>query len=524
MTNSTITVNNIDPINGRYLSAAIKSANDLTLFPNDKYENEVVIPLQPIYPLTNDLTFQFAHHRVAYPGMRWQCPVRCNGGVNPRVYDIHVAPTGMTLGFNVGSNWNNGFTVDPNYGLLTWDNPVIGEHLIVIRCADQSGAVTTIKFTLLVSTLHHLFVAPTSRGDGTGSSYANAMGESTAILNASTHTSTINKVMVLCGGEYPSVNQLYLNKDTGTATVIGYPNEVAIFKNRIKFLSSDCTVGFLTIKDVGVSNFGVIYCEYTCHRLSSFYNSFEGCLNTDIPTSNNQAVHGFNSASTRRNNLVFLNNTYIDCHQLHAEDLYSCDKVLIQCEKWITTSNPTLATQARSVWFPKARCDKNEISFNVYDNPHVSGRAQGIIQTYNGVDGGVGSTTNVTLQIEYNFIRCSNSELAVVSNGASNLTVAGDPFTLTNYIRRNTFINGGIASKNYDYSYNINRRTFLSNNVVQTSSGLDVSGIYSGNPPLAEWFSNVATLYGTNLINVNGTLNAGNISYKGSRGAELYEL
>lgn len=490
--------------------------------PSGNYTVDSGLPLQKMYPMSDSVTHQYSHHRCAHPAMKWECPVRAMGGSNPRFYEIVQAPVGMTIGEFLENDVNGDLVINREYGLLTWTTPVVGNHRVVVRCTDQYGRYVVFAFTLTCATGLHLFVAPSARGTGNGSSYANAMGESSAILNGSTSPS-INKVLVLCGGDYTSTNALTLNKDTVASSVIGYPSETAIWRNKIAYDNHDCAVGFLTVKEVGTSDFGVVRSYSASNRLASFYNIFDKCFNSSIGSSNNQSVHGFSSGVTWRENIVNLNNTYIDCDELHALDAYNMDSLLVQCETWTTSNNPALLNQGRSVWFPKARHRNCEISFNVYDNPHVSGRSQGIIQAYNGIDGSQGVLQDTVSSIEYNFIRCASTESALFSNNAANLaSPLGSSVELVNSIHRNTFIDGSVASKNWDYQYNVNRRTLLDNNIKHSPSGLDASVTSIDGVADSVWFLNPSMLFGTSIVDAGGRLTVGNVTHRGKKGAQVY--
>lgn len=504
-------------------SYIVPSTSTIYKLASDRYTQDSNAPLQIMYPASDAETFQFAHHRVAYPGMRWECPVRAMGGSNPRFYEIVKAPAGVTLGEWLVADVNGKCVVNREYGLLTWNNPTVGTHRIIIRCTDQYGRYVIFRWTLVCATGNHLFMAPAARGTGDGSTYANAIGEVTVNLSSST-APAINKVLVLCAGEYTSTNALILDKATGAASAIGYPGETAIWKNKVSYNNHDCVIGFVTIKQVSTTDFGIIRSYGGHHRLASFYNTFLECYNGDVPAQNNQCIHGFSSAGVWRQNIVNLNNTYIDCNQLHAIDAYNVDTLLLQCETWITTNTPALLTQSKSVWFPKARYRSCEISFNTYDNPHVSGRSQGVIQVYNGVGGAGGGNIDTLTTVEYNFIRCATTEAAIFSNNAANMSaMATVPVTLTNFIHRNTCINGNIAAKNWDYPYAVNRRTILRDNVMQVASGNNASVTSLNGVDDALWYSNPSMAYGAAITDSEGILTGANIALRGKKGSHIYK-
>lgn len=487
-----------------------------------KYINDSGITLKKMYPMSDEVTFTYAHHRVAYPGMQWECPVRAMGGSNPRFYEIVKAPAGVTLGEWLVDDGNGDYVINRSYGLLTWPSPIVGNHLIIIRCTDMYGRYVTFKWNLKCSTEHHLFVAPTARGTGDGSSHANAIGESSVIYNGST-TPALNKVIVLTGGVYTSTNAMVLNASVGSASVIGYPGEEAIWKNRIAFNSSDCTVGFITIKEAITTDFGIIYSYNAVNRCSSFYNKFDSCINGDIVTSNNQALHGFSAGVAWRDNIIIINNTYIDCNKLHAFDIYNVNTLLSQCDEWIINNLPANANNSRSIWFPKARVREYEISFNKFDNPTVSLFGTGVIQAYSGYDGTQGGLLDYTGSIEYNFIRSFPGETAIQCNQAANFSaMASTPTTVNVNIHRNTIINGNVSAKNWDYQYGINRRVTMRNNVYQATGGANASVTSIGGVVDSVWFNNTDTLFGNGIVDSNGKLTAGNSLLRGISGSQVY--
>jgi len=500
------------------------SSNTAYRFPAGYYETDTPIPLTVMYPRPDSETYVNAHHRVAYTAMKWQCPVRCLGGSNPRFYEIVQAPSGVTLGEFLSQDVNGNYIVDPDYGLLTWTTPTVGLHSIKVRCTDQNGDYKVISFTVLVSTAKHLFVAPTARGTGDGSSYSNAMASATAILSSST-APALGKVLVLCGGTYTSAHAMILNKTTGAGSVIGYPDEVAIWQNKVDMETDDCSVGFVTFQGVGTNDFGVVGSYDIVDRIIGYYNTFNQCTNTNVGGSNNQSCYGLSGPNgVWREYVCFINNTYIDCDELHAFDIYKVDKLLSQCDTWITSNDPSVATSARSVWFTKARYTKTEISFNTYDNPHVSGHAAGIIAPYNAAEPSGAEVDTVLSVIEYNFVRCASTENGIYSNGAENLNSPWpSQFVITNTIRRNTVINGGIGALNYDYEYNLNRRTLVYNNVMQRSTGANMTVTPISGVADSVWFENPSMLYGTSLVDATGVLNAGNSTHRGKKGAQVYK-
>lgn len=513
------------PISSKLNSYGLQPTTKTTYnLPIPNYINDSGITLQKMYPMDDALTNAYAHHRVAYPGMTWECPVRAMGGSNPRFYEIVKAPIGVTLGEWLVPDGNGDYVVNRDYGLLTWPNPTAGNYLIIVRCTDMYGRYVTFKWSLNCSTANHMFIAPVSRGTGNGSTYANAIGEASVIFNGST-SPALNKVMVFTAGDYTSTNTMHLSTSTGSASAIGYPGETAIWRNKIALDSSDCTVGFMNIIGASTTDFGVIYSYTAVNRISSFYNRFESCINGDIATSNNQALHGLSAGVTWRDNVCIMNNTYIDCSKLHAFDFYNVNTLLSQCDEWIINNLPANANNSRSIWFPKARVKNYEISFNKFDNPTVSLPGTGVIQAYNGYDGTQGGILDYTGSIEYNFIRSYPNETAIQCNQAANFSAAAvNTATVNINIHRNTIINGNITARNWDYNYGINRRVTMLKNVYQPTGGANASVSSIGGVADSVWFNNIDTLFGNNVVDGNGKLTVGNNALRGLTGAQVYRV
>lgn len=320
-------------------SGAVTPTNDTSFkFPAGYYDSTVAVPLQKMYPLSDGLTPTFSHHRCAHPGMRWECPVRAMGGSNPRFYELVQGPVGMTIGGFLTLS-NGTYKADRNYGLLTWNTPVIGTYNIIVRCTDQNGTYLTFRWTLVCALGLHCFIAPIAQGNGDGSLKANAKAESAVILNGST-VGAAGKVMVLVGGTYASTNAIYLDKINGACSCIGYPSETVIWGSHVQAATDDCAIGFITVKGASTNDFGIIGSYSAVNRFIGFYNTFDSCYNTDVVNHNNQVCYGFSdSGSNWRKNIVLIDNTYINCDSIGAFDTYNCDSVLSQKDVWIGTNN-----------------------------------------------------------------------------------------------------------------------------------------------------------------------------------------
>lgn len=477
-----------------------------------------VTPLKRIYPKTDIETTANSHHRVAYPGLRWECPIRCLGGSNPRWGVIITAPAGMVIG--------NGWSVDGNGVLtylddslnLTWANPILGSHSIAIRVFSQDNTSVIFRFTLVVATGNHFFVGTVASGTGDGSTPNNVMAWSNAYLGDTIVGPAIGKVVVLRGGSYP-MRTVDLNLSYNFNTVINYPDETPVFEGvsslswNVK--SDNCVLIGIQFANFDITVEGVIRAKSIQHRLLVWRCKFINIVS--LGGSKNQCgVYTDNQGVAKRKDYVISQCVFQD-FRTSAYDFYGTENSLID-RNTFTILDPTFTSMGVSpVFFHKSGNILYEISFNVFDNPTVnaSSSTNGIIYPYNAATTSPGPQTGI---IEYNFVRC-NGGSAIVSNQASN---EGFYTTANNYIRRNTVIGGAVTCQNYDTTST--RFTYLDSNVIQNSNG---GAIGTTKVPSSAAFTSInAECHGTSgIVDSNGALTG---SYRsnwfGMRGSEVRKL
>ncbi len=494
------------------------STNTAYLFPPGYFEPDSLLPLQKIYPQDDATTPAASHHRRAYPGLRWECPVRAMGGSNPRFYELLSGPPGMRIGEFLQRDASGDYVPTPDYATLIWESPVAGSYLIRVRCSDQNNTPVLFEFRLQVALDGHLFTAPTSLGSGDGSSPQNAMAWNQAMLGNGVVSPSRGKVLVCRGGNYTLSDAVLVNASHMATSLIAYPGETPVFNRGIQMRASDVFIGGLRFEGIGTGNFGVINDWEFNHRWSVWRCHFERCFNSNTAQHENQscigAVNG--GRAQGRQHLLVAENTYRNCSGLHGYDFFNVDTHLCERETFIV-DDPSIQVR-HSVWFPKGYCRFYEISFCRADLPPQAVEAESIIQAYN-------AAYAVTLpsvgSIEYNFVRGGSNVGGLVTNGAANATAANvGPITIVCQVRRNTFVGKRIGARNWDRESGVDRHSDFAANVLQTASNgaVGVSGAANNNPV---WFvERDALSAGAGLVDGSGRLiDAG---FRGRRGAQVW--
>jgi hypothetical protein len=495
------------------------STNTAYLFPPGYFEPDSLLPLQKIYPQSDAVTAAASHHRRAYPGLRWECPVRAMGGSNPRFYELLSGPAGMRIGEFLQRDASGDYVPTPDYATLIWESPVAGNYLIRVRCSDQNNTPLLFEFRLQVALDGHLFTAPTRLGNGNGSSPENAMAWNEAVLGNGVLSPSRGKVLVCRGGNYALAAAQLISGAHMATSLIAYPGETPVFNQRMTIVSDDVFIGGLSFHGVGTSNFGVITNSASNHRWSIWRTRFESCFNLQPAAANNQACIGASSNGRvdGRQHVLLAENTYYNCIALHGYDFYNVDTHLCEREHFIL-DDPAIEV-TKSVWFPKAYCRFYEISFCRANLPAQATAVENIIQAYNAAFTvslpGVGS-------IEYNFIRGGANLEPLRSNGAgNNLQPVAGAITLINQIRRNTLVGEKVAAMNLDRAFGVERSSHFRSNVLQTLNGGQVirHGAENANPA---WFLEQDTVRGSaGVVDTEGRLVDPGL--RGRRGAQVWK-
>ena len=414
-------------------------------------------PPVAIHPRPDAETPAEAYHRVAYPGMRWDCPVRAAFGAYPYFAEIVTAPAGMTIGAWLVEKPDGELSEDAAYCTLTWPQPVVGTYPIAVRITDQQGAAVDFTWTLVVDTQHHYFVAPVATGKGDGSSRADQAAFATVFGPTSQEVSPAKgHVLVLASGTYPISEPMKLLPDRKPVSIMAYPGDTPELLAtdrlaRISHKSSDSMLSGLRFRNFG--NAGCIFTYDGGDRLSVWRNTFTGFFG-DTKISDNESVWFCGRLDRgKRRYLLMAENTYVDCIDVCVFDFYTVGPMLSERDVFIT-SQPKVS---EPLWFPKSMCDY-DIRRHVFDNPGSLAPWSGVMAGYNAKhEGGTSSG-----EVRYNFVRSAIGEGALSRwNGAS----TADTQACFDY--RNTYIGGGVAAVDYLRS----NQVLFEANVIQNQAG-----------------------------------------------------
>jgi len=194
---------------------------------------------------------------------------------------------------------------------------------------------------------------------------------------------------------------------------------------------------------------------------------------------------------------LFKNNTGI-----HGYDFYTVkDHAFVRNILQVTNG----ATTMDASWiFPKLQAGGGDIMFNYADIPTITSTNDSIIQLLNAWEPNYPISYNITQRCEYNFVRTGGAQI-LHSNGDNDSALPELPQNiLANYIKRNTFIGGTVASEYYTPTSNTKRHTYLESNVIINSLGGATVP-----PSSSAWFF-------VSGINVQGTPAAGLVDANGN--------
>ena len=157
----------------------------------------------------------------AYPGFVYNVRAGVTGGVYPYQHVLTAAPPGMTI---------NSFT-----GEINWSNPatVASPHAVTLRVTDQAGTVTTVSWTITVTTSGFRFMdavnGKTVANGGTGTinnpwKTIEDMYEGPA-GTADYKYSYKNEFLYFRNGTYQVAPEIYINGSFKPIVWMAYPGE-----------------------------------------------------------------------------------------------------------------------------------------------------------------------------------------------------------------------------------------------------------------------------------------------------------
>lgn len=414
-------------------------------------------PLVAIHPRPDSETPPEAYHRVAHPGLRWQCPVRAAFGAYPYHFRLTAGPPGMTIGAWLERDADGTLRETPAYGTLDWPSPAAGAHRIAVAITDQQGAAVECVWTLTVDAQHHYFAGPEASGQGDGSTAANRAAFAT--VYGGTHEAISpaqGRVLMLAGGSYTLAQPFRLDAKCKPNAIVAMPGEDVVITAaapdaRIAFKSDDGYLAGLHLRNFGPK--GCIFTYEAVNRLTVWRNRFTGCFG-DPKISDNESVWFCSRLDQgKRRHLLMAENTYIDCIDVALFDFYTVGPMLSERDVF-TTSQKKIS---EPLWFPKSMCDY-DIRRHVFDNPGSEAPGSAVMAGYNAKhEGGTSSG-----EVRYNFVRS-----AVGGGLLSNWNQASTAATRDCYDYRNTYIGAAVASRDWLKSNHV----LFEANVIQNRDG-----------------------------------------------------
>lgn len=379
--------------------------------------------LTAIHPRPETETAPTAYHRVAHPGLRWDCPVRAAFGSYPYHYRLTSAPQGMTIGAWLERQPDGTLRETPAYGTLSWPAPVAGTHRIAVTITDQQGASVECAWTLTVDALHHYFAGPEATGKGDGSSpadraaFAAVYGDSHEAVSPA-----CGKVLMLAGGAYTLAQAFRLDARCKPIAVVAMPGETPDItattpEARFAFKSDD---GFLA--GLHLRNFGPKGCIFTfdaVHRLTVWRNAFTGLFGNPKISDNESVWYCSRLDQGKRRHLLMAENRYHDCRDVAIFDFYTVGPLLSERDVFTTTQS----SLSEPLWFPKSMCDY-DIRRHVCDISATVAPGSGVMAGYNANTSGDQPLSSG--EIRWNFVRTAPGEGATAKWNNATTAIATD--------------------------------------------------------------------------------------------------
>lgn len=307
------------------------------------------MPPNIIHPRPDAETAAWARCRRAPSGIEWSIPVSVQGGAWPFKYELTTAPSGMTIGETLPSDWlTNGLG---NYGVITWGTPTIGTHTIVVRVIDQDGTVVTRTWTLEVidreNTNYFIFVSASGGLNSNSGAYSSPKADITGWYGSAYNVSTYpGRQVFYRAGTYtiPSAAVSNYKFDVRASygkpvVFVAYPGESVIIDNGTfpgcmyemsnHFTGDVCFHGIRWVNPQAWADIGGGYINYrkcflriatSSSRTLFFRNVFDGGGNTRSDDSTNSSVIFFTGGAGNYHAVV--HNEFYNCDNMDTALLY----------------------------------------------------------------------------------------------------------------------------------------------------------------------------------------------------------
>ncbi len=198
------------------------------------------MPMTLVHP-RDASTPSWVYAKNAHPGVHWEIPIVVQGGAWPFRYTIvnDGGATGLTIGGELVRTDDAGFVVHrvtPDYGVLSWANPLAGNYTIVLRVDDQDGNTMNVPVSLTVGTAGWVFIDADAGDDTVGDGSIGAPFETLVGMHDRDDTSTLfaNHRVYLAGtvpmdGNRPNGN-LRIDPGNTPSVWLGLPGRSAVLE------------------------------------------------------------------------------------------------------------------------------------------------------------------------------------------------------------------------------------------------------------------------------------------------------
>jgi hypothetical protein len=429
-------------------------------------------------------------------------------GSYPHTAKIVSAPSGVTIGEWLAQDGFGDLTVDEDYLNLSWATPTAGTHSIIVSINDQTGNNVVVRFTLNVGN-NYYYIGTSAAGTGDGSSYANRATLSSAQVFGSQSgnaSPALNKILCFTNGDYTINDDLSFtaSKPCGVCVYNGHTATIlaASPTYQIRIKTSDFFWSGVKLKNFGNAAGFRIATGEVYDRCTVWKTEFIDFVGVD-GAQNNESCWFCDSTGTsvKRQNFLFSEITFTNCQEVCAFDWYNVHG-LVDRHTW----NTNLTTIKEPIWFPKASCDY-EIRHCKFDNTSISfPDGDAVLLPYNNEQ-----LSRVKGLLRFNFVRTGATGNTVNWNGAEN--GAGNNYPADGHDDRNTYIGGSIVARQWGGGDHIN---FSSDVIQNTAAGVvaDV-GAYT--------IVNGECVGTSGIVDSNGRLTGSYVSYRGTRGAQIYK-
>jgi len=215
---------------------------------------EAKMPMHVVYPRPDCETREVARHRWAHTDMTYRIPIGVQGGAWPFTYKLIEGPEGAVIGQT---------ETEDNYGVVSWDPRAASpsEVSFRVRVIDKVGNNTDITWSVQVNNNKFLFIQDGYEGQKLGSISQPLEDIEDWYKNDRDNADYHNKIVVFRDGDYKLMgdakanNNMALDVDTKTPSLIGFPGEKAVIDaSRSKIFTDVGSLKDLFIADLNWQN------------------------------------------------------------------------------------------------------------------------------------------------------------------------------------------------------------------------------------------------------------------------------